>query len=160
MKLRLLNLILCVSAAMTTLAQTATVNTHWALDKSIKDLAPGSAAYNNATASTITCEGTEVSNMLETSVTFGSNLAFQGTITPKSTERWVLAAPQDADAGNGVTNTINVQGGGTLDIRTSTYADFANYPIEKDHVYTIYGVLSRYTDGWQLGMRTMSDINY
>ena len=84
MKLRLLNLILCVSAAMTTLAQTATVNTHWALDKSIKDLAPGSAAYNNATASTITCEGTEVSNMLETSVTFGSNLAFQGTITPKS----------------------------------------------------------------------------
>ena len=84
MKLRLLNLILCVSAAMTTLAQTATVNTHWALDKSIKDLTPGSVAYNNATASTITCEGTEVSNMLETSVTFGSNLAFQGTITPKS----------------------------------------------------------------------------
>ena len=90
----------------------------------------------------------------------GCIVRVKGTITPKSTERWVLAAPQDADAGNGVTNTINVQGGGTLDIRTSTYADFANYPIEKDHVYTIYGVLSRYTDGWQLGMRTMSDINY
>ena len=65
---------------------------------------------------------------------------------------------EDADTGNGVTNTINVQGGGTLDLRTSTYADFASFPIEKDHVYTIYGVLSRYNDGWQLGMRTMSDI--
>lgn len=90
----------------------------------------------------------------------GCIVRVKGTITPKSTERWVLAAPEDADTGNGVTNTINVQGGGTLDLRTSTYADFASYPIEKDHVYTIYGVLSRYNDGWQLGMRTMSDINY
>lgn len=89
----------------------------------------------------------------------GCIVRVKGTITPKSTERWVLAAPEDADTGNGVTNTINVQGGGTLDLRTSTYADFASYPIEKDHVYTIYGVLSRYNDGWQLGMRTMSDIN-
>ena len=89
----------------------------------------------------------------------GCIVRVKGTITPKSTERWVLAAPEDADAGNGVTNTINVQGGGTLDLRTSTYADFASYPIEKDHVYTIYGVLSRYNNGWQLGMRTMSDIN-
>ena len=90
----------------------------------------------------------------------GCIVRVKGTITPKSTERWVLAAPEDADTGNGVTNTINVQGGGTLDLRTSTYADFASYPIEKDHVYTIYGVLSRYNDGWQLGMRSMSDINY
>ena len=89
----------------------------------------------------------------------GCIVRVKGTITPKSTERWVLAAPEDADTGNGVTNTINVQGGGTLDLRTSTYADFASFPIEKDHVYTIYGVLSRYNDGWQLGMRTMSDIN-
>lgn len=88
----------------------------------------------------------------------GCIVRVRGTITPKSTERWVLAAPEDADTGNGVTNTINVQGGGTLDLRTSTYADFASYPIQKDHVYTIYGVLSRYTDGWQLGMRTISDI--
>ncbi|MCR5534956.1 MAG: DUF5689 domain-containing protein [Bacteroidaceae bacterium] len=90
----------------------------------------------------------------------GCIVRVKGTINPKSTERWVLAAPEDADTGNGVTNTINVQGGSTLDLRTSTYADFASYPIEKDHVYTIYGVLSRYNDGWQLGMRTMSDINY
>lgn len=88
----------------------------------------------------------------------GCIVRVKGTITPKSTERWVLAAPEDADTGNGVTNTINVQGGGTLDLRTSTYADFASYPIIKDHVYTIYGVLSRYTDGWQLGMRTITDI--
>ena len=45
---------------------------------------------------------------------------------------------------------INLQGGGTLDLRTSTYADFASYPIQKDHIYTIYGVLSRYNNGWQL----------
>lgn len=88
----------------------------------------------------------------------GCIVRVKGTITPKSTERWFLAAPEDADTGNGVTNTINVQGGGTLDLRTSTYADFASYPIEKDHVYTLYGVLSRYTSGWQLGLRTVSDI--
>lgn len=90
----------------------------------------------------------------------GCIVRVRGTITPKSTERWVLAAPEDADAGNGVTNTISLQGGGTLDLRTSTYADFASYPIQQGHVYTIYGVLSRYNTGWQLGMRTMSDINY
>jgi len=89
----------------------------------------------------------------------GCIVRVRGSITPKSTERWVLAAPEDADAGNGVTNTINLQGGGTLDLRTSTYADFASYPIQQGHVYTIYGVLSRYNTGWQLGMRTMSDIN-
>ena len=89
----------------------------------------------------------------------GCIVRVRGSITPKSTERWVLAAPEDADAGNGVTNTISLQGGGTLDLRTSTYADFASYPIQQGHVYTIYGVLSRYNTGWQLGMRTMSDIN-
>lgn len=88
----------------------------------------------------------------------GCIVRVRGTITPKSTDRWVLAAPEDADDGNGVTNTINVQGGGTLALRTSTYADFASYPIEKDHVYTLYGVLGRYTNEWQLGLRTMSDI--
>lgn len=88
----------------------------------------------------------------------GCIVRVKGSITPKSTERWVLAAPEDADTGNGVTNTINVQGGGTLDLRTSTYADFASYPIKEGHVYTIYGVLSRYNAGWQLGMRTISDI--
>jgi hypothetical protein len=88
----------------------------------------------------------------------GCIVRVKGSITPKSTERWVLAAPEDADTGNGVTNTINLQGGGTLDLRTSTYADFASYPIKEGYVYTIYGVLSRYNSGWQLGMRTMSDI--
>ena len=64
-------------------AQTITT-THWALDKSIKDLTVGSDAYQAATASVTTCEGTDVSKMLETAVTFGSRLAFQATITPQS----------------------------------------------------------------------------
>lgn len=82
----------------------------------------------------------------------------RGTITTQSPDRMVLAAVEDADDGNGVTNTIHVQGGGTLSVRTSTYADFASYPIKDGHVYTIYGVLSRYVNDWQLGIRTMSDI--
>lgn len=68
--------------AVTVLRAQTTVSTHWALDKTIKDLAPGSAAYNKATASVITCDGTDVSKLLETSVVFGSKLAFQNTITP------------------------------------------------------------------------------
>lgn len=83
MKLKLLCCLTALLAAMTIQSQT-TVTTHWALDKTIKDLTPGSAAYNTATASTITYEGTDVSKMLETSVTFGANLAFQATITPQS----------------------------------------------------------------------------
>lgn len=69
--------------AISLYAQT-TVTTHWALDKTIKDLAPGGAAFEKATAATITCEGTDVSKMLGTSVTFGSKLAFQAMITPAS----------------------------------------------------------------------------
>jgi hypothetical protein len=82
----------------------------------------------------------------------------RGTITTVNPDHMVLAAPEDADDGNGVTNTIHVEGGGTLAVRTSTYADFASYPIKEGHVYTIYGVLSRYVNDWQLGIRTMSDI--
>ncbi len=88
----------------------------------------------------------------------GCIVRVRGTITTVNPEHMVMAAPEDADDGNGVTNTIHLQGGGTLAVRTSTYADFASYPIKPDHVYTIYGVLSRYVDDWQLGIRTMSDI--
>lgn len=70
--------------AMTLHAQTAVVTTHWALDKTIKDLTPASAAYEKATAATVGCEGTDVSKMLSTSVAFGSKLAFQAIITPAS----------------------------------------------------------------------------
>lgn len=84
MKQKLTLLSLFLMAVITVQAQTATVTTHWPLDKSIKDLAVGSTAYNNATASTITCEGTDVKKMLETNVSFGSKLAFQATITPQS----------------------------------------------------------------------------
>ena len=68
---------------MTVSAQT-TVTTHWTLDKSIKDLTPGTTAYNTATAATISCEGTDVAKLLETSAAFGAKLAFQATITPQS----------------------------------------------------------------------------
>ena len=71
MKQRLTIIALVAMGVITALAQTSTVNAHWPLDQSIKDLAVGSTAYNNATASTIVCEGTDVKNMLETSVPFG-----------------------------------------------------------------------------------------
>ena len=75
--------VVLICTVMALHAQTS-VTTHWALDKSIKDLTVGSDAYNKATSSVITCEGTDVSKMLETSVVFGSKLAFQNTITPQS----------------------------------------------------------------------------
>ena len=81
----LLSLAVAIIAVTALHAQTV-VRTHWALDKSIKDLAVGSTAYEKATSATITCEGTDVSKMLKTSVTFGSSLAFQATITPASYE--------------------------------------------------------------------------
>ena len=75
--------VICVLSFSHVGAQT-TVTTHWALDKTIKDLAPGSAAYEKATAATITCEGTDVSKMLSTSVAFGPKMTFQAIITPAS----------------------------------------------------------------------------
>lgn len=81
---RLLTTILAaITLLMTATAQTI-VATHWPLDKSIKDLTVGTTAYEKATAATMTCEGTDVSKLLQTSVAFGSKLAFQNTITPQS----------------------------------------------------------------------------
>ena len=81
---RLFNTVMAVMlTAITATAQTV-VTTHWALDKEIKDLAAGSAAYQEATAATISCVGTDVSKFLQTEVMFGSKLAFQATITPQS----------------------------------------------------------------------------
>lgn len=82
-----------------------------------------------------------------------------GTLKPDDDARWYLAPHEDADTGNGVTIKIHINGGTeTLDLRTSTYADFAMYPIVKDQMYTLYGMLGRYTNSWQLSLRTMSDI--
>ena len=80
---RLMVIVLATALAVTITAQTV-VTTHWALDKSIKDLTVGSVAYQEATAATITCDGTDVSKLLQTDVTFGAKLAFQATITPQS----------------------------------------------------------------------------
>ena len=79
----ILGLMMLFVNIVTAAAQT-TVTTHWPLDKSIKDLAVGTPAYNAATAATITCDGTDVTKMLETCVTFGEKLAFQAIITPSS----------------------------------------------------------------------------
>ena len=59
----LLCLLLLLAAVVTADAQTV-VTTHWPLNKTIKDMSVGSAAYNNATAATISCEGTDVSKMI------------------------------------------------------------------------------------------------
>ena len=83
MKKITLCLLALLSTVMTVGAQT-TVTTHWPLNKTIKDLTVGSTAYNNATAPTFSFEGTELKDMFATSVTFGSKLAFQATITPAS----------------------------------------------------------------------------
>lgn len=90
----------------------------------------------------------------------GAIVKVTGTIHPKSVERWYLAPAADGDTGNGVTDTIYVNGSSSdkLMLRTSTYADFANYAIIKNLQYTLYGVITRYNSDWQLGLRTMSDI--
>ena len=80
---RLTAILLATVLAVAANAQTV-VTTHWALDKSIKDLTVGTEAYQEATAATISCEGTDVSKLLQTDVMFGAKLAFQATITPQS----------------------------------------------------------------------------
>ena len=115
----LLSLTVAIIAVTALHAQTV-VRTHWALDKSIKDLAVGSAAYEQATAASITCEGTDVSKMLKTSVAFGSNLAFQATITPSSYEtketglqmlRFKTQGAADGSDNYGMTLTISPTSG-------------------------------------------------
>ncbi|MBR1394145.1 MAG: hypothetical protein IJ559_00615 [Prevotella sp.] len=77
-------LLLCQLWLLTVLAVGAqtVVTAHWPLDKSIKDMAVGSEAYDNATAATFSCEGTDVSRMLTATVAFGSKWNFQAEITP------------------------------------------------------------------------------
>ena len=81
---KLLNFLLAAMLMAATANAQTVVTTHWPLDKSIKDLTPGTPAYQEATAATIACEGTDVSKYLQTDVVFGSKLAFQATITPQS----------------------------------------------------------------------------
>ena len=70
-----------VVAAVT--AQTV-VTTHWALDQDIRNLTADSESFRQATAATISCQGTDVHSMLQTAVTVGAKLNCQGTITPQS----------------------------------------------------------------------------
>ncbi len=51
----------------------------------------------------------------------------------------------------------NIKGVGNVVLRTSTYADFANYPMPTGRV-DITGVATRYNDTWQFLMRTIDDI--
>ena len=62
----------------------------------------------------------------------------------------------------GVTLTANcanrtIKGVGNVVLRTSTYADFANYPMPTGRV-DITGVATRYNDTWQFLMRSINDI--
>ena len=51
----------------------------------------------------------------------------------------------------------NIKGVGNVVLRTSTYADFANYPMPTGRV-DITGVASRFNDTWQFLMRDYKDI--
>jgi plastocyanin len=64
-------------------AQTV-VTTYWPLNKSVKDMAVGTAAWDDATAATFSYEGTALTGLFSTSVAVGSKLAFQAVITPSS----------------------------------------------------------------------------
>ena len=70
----------------------------------------------------------------------------------------ILAPTKEADAGNSVNRTLRLTSGGTVDVRTSTYSDFASMIIPKGKV-RVYGVAIRYNNSsWQLQMRTADDI--
>lgn len=70
----------------------------------------------------------------------------------------ILAPVKDADDGNAVNRTFRMTNGTTVDVRTSTYADFGSMVIPKGKV-RVYGVAIRYNDtAWQLQMRTADDI--
>ena len=70
-----------VAILMAATAQT-TVTTHWPLDQDVRGMDADGDAIKKATAVTISCEGTDVSSQIETSVFFGSKWNCQGTITP------------------------------------------------------------------------------
>ena len=69
-----------------------------------------------------------------------------------------ILAPDDmADAGNAVNRSFKTQQGETVDIRTSTYSDFARMVMPKGLV-RVYGVAIRYNNDWQIQMRTAKDL--
>jgi len=70
----------------------------------------------------------------------------------------ILAPVNMADAGNSVNRTFKIASGGTVDIRTSTYADFYKMVMPTGRV-RVYGVAIRYQDSsWQIQMRTGDDL--
>lgn len=70
-----------------------------------------------------------------------------------------ILAPDDiADAGNSVNRSFKTIQGEKVDIRTSTYSDFARMVMPKGQV-RVYGVAIRYNDSsWQIQMRTAGDL--
>lgn len=69
----------------------------------------------------------------------------------------ILAPDELADAGNAVNRTFIDQQGKKVDIRTSTYSDFARMVMPKGLV-RVYGVAIRYNNDWQIQMRTAGDL--
>ena len=69
-----------------------------------------------------------------------------------------LADPKLADAGNSVNRTLNIDGGGTVTIRTSCYSDFGSLVMPVGKVKVV-GIAVRYnTSSWQIQMRTADDL--
>lgn len=62
----------------------------------------------------------------------------------------------DASSGNGV-NDILYFDGDQYTLRTSTLCDFASDTIPTDTV-NIYGILTRYSNNWQIQLRSINDI--
>lgn len=76
-------LLLMAMSSIFSIAQTS-VSIHWPFNQNIKGLVAGTDAWNNATAATVTSNGTDLSSKFTTSVTVGDNLNYQATITPKN----------------------------------------------------------------------------
>ena len=70
-----------------------------------------------------------------------------------------ILAPDDmADAGNAVNRSFKTTSGETVDIRTSTYADFCKLVMPTGQV-RVYGIAIRYNNSsWQIQMRTAGDL--
>lgn len=69
-----------------------------------------------------------------------------------------LADPALSDAGNSVNRTFNIDGGGSVTIRTSCYSDFGSMVMPTGKVKVV-GIAVRYnTSSWQIQMRTADDL--
>ena len=96
-------------------------------------------------------------NSLDSAKDGGKLITLKG-VTLAEADGKAVFAPTDGS----VTLTANcanrtIKGVSNVVLRTSTYADFANYPMPTGRV-DITGVATRYNDTWQFLMRSINDI--